>query len=159
MFEKWTEDQLLRVARHITEAVVSDVLAGVLPVDAVDWSDFHAYVDANQYALDAVEELKVRVEEGRDPHGMSWSYLLMADAEEVAWAAYQTTPRLKELRGLVRQGTKVRYVSEDDNEDYGTLTVQTYRSYRHGRKMVVDLYRDNDTEDLVVAEVTDLRPV
>lgn len=123
----WTDDQLFQMARLVSDAIIEDTLSFILPVDVEDWRDFHGYVDANMYAIDAYEAAvdaagMPRVNEEDDEYGISRLYRFYEAVEDVAFAVYRVTQRLEDLRRTCRLGAHVEY-------DDATLEV-TSRVYR-----------------------------
>lgn len=136
----YTQQQLEDVARRIAEALIEDALSFTIPVDAEEWSTLHDFVDANEYALNAVEEL------GLEPD-VDDPYRIMNDAEQVAFAVFRVTPRLDALRALCKKGARVKIARGPNvSDEVYTVDSRVYRESRTDREMRVLVHVSPDDE-------------
>jgi hypothetical protein len=126
-----TTEQLMAAAKHIADAIVADALEGIVSVNAKEFGDLHSYVDANEYAIYAFDELGITAETNEQ------GYENMNAAEEVAFALFRLTAELNELRACDKQGAKVVYVHEGMRSRVLTVTDTALRSSGDDRRLSV----------------------
>jgi hypothetical protein len=96
-----TVEQLMLAAKHIATSLVEDVQDFVVPADVETWSELHNWVDANEYAIIAFDELGLACDDFET--GMEH----MHAAEEVAFAVFRLTTELDEYRAMVKPGFRI----------------------------------------------------
>lgn len=139
-----TTEQLMLAAKHIANSLVEDVQEFVIPADVEEWSELHNWVDANEYALNAFEDLNLYILDSEhvdteDDIRSGRDYDNMYAAESVAFAIFRLTADLDAYRAAVKPG----FTFEHDDKTFIKTADKVFRHSSYDRALKINAVSDD----------------